>query len=123
MWGELIIHPMYQTDMKQTEKWLPIAEKKAQSELTFLRQQIRALDAFYSVNRLPEINQLRRNISGEIRMVRRSLRAERYKAVLRGDLSPEKYRPSPTQKLASAKVIPFESANIDAEQRELLLVS
>jgi hypothetical protein len=111
------------SNMKKTEKWLPIAEKKAQSELTFLRQQIRALDAFYSVNRLPEINQLRRNISGEIRMVRSSLRDERYKAVLRGDLSPEKYRPSPTQKPASAEVIPFEPTNTDAEQRELLLVS
>lgn len=109
--------------MKETKSWLRIAEKKAQSELTFLRQQIRSLDAFYSVNRLPEINQLRRNISGEIRMVRRSLRDERYKAVLRGDLSPEKYRPSPTQKPASAEVIPFEPTNTDAEQRELLLVS
>ncbi len=109
--------------MKQTEKWLPIAEKKAQSELTFLRQQIRALDAFQSINHLSEITQQRRIISAAIKIARREFRNEKYKAVLRGDLSPEKYRPSPTQKPASAEVIPFEPTNTDTEQRELLLVS
>jgi hypothetical protein len=108
--------------MKETKSWLRIAEKKAQSELTFLRQQIRAIDTFYSVNRLPEINQWRRNLSSEIKRARRSLRDERYKAVLRGDLSPEKYRPSPPRKNEPSEIITLEPVTA-TEQRELLLVS
>ncbi len=108
--------------MKETKSWLRIAEKKAQSELTFLRQQIRALDAFQSINHLSEITQQRRIISAAIKIARREFRNEKYKAVLRGDLSPEKYRPSPPRKNEPSEIITLEPVTT-TEQRELLLVS
>lgn len=110
--------------MKQTEKWLPIAQKKAQLELTFLRQQIKALESFQSINHLPEITQQRRLISSDIKLTRRLLREERYKAVLlRGDLPAEMYRPSPPKKPDVADIIPFDLQTTESQQRQLLLVS
>lgn len=82
--------------MKETKNWLKIAEKKAQFDLTFLRQQIRALDAFQLINHLPEITQQRRLVSTEIKSVRNELREQRSKAELRRALPAEKYRPSPS---------------------------
>ena len=108
--------------MKETKNWLKIAEKKAQFDLTFLRQQIRALDAFQLINHLPEITQQRRLVSTEIKSVRKELREQRFKAVLRRDLPAEKYRPSPSQKTDSAEVISFKTTTA-ADHRELLLVS
>lgn len=108
--------------MKQTEKWLPIAQKKAQSELTFLRLQVRAINAFQSINHLPELNEQRRELSSQIRSMRYWLKNERYTAILRGDLSEKEYRPSPPTITKAAEIIPFEPISTETKQRELLLV-
>jgi hypothetical protein len=109
--------------MKETKNWLPTAQKKAQTELTFLRKQVRGIDLLSQPDRSPDIIQQRREISTEIKMLRKNLRAEKFKAVLRGDLSPEMYRPSVTKKMKSADIVLFDIQTTDSEQRQLLLVS
>lgn len=112
--------------MKNTEKWLPITQKKAQSELTFIRQQIRTIDAFYSINHLPGLIELRRPLSDEIRAIRYYLKSERYKAILRKDLPVTQYRPQGKPKDAAFSgleiVATIEKLTTPTEQRELLLV-
>lgn len=105
--------------MKQTEKWLPIAQKKAQSELTEARSLIRTIDRFRVFDKDEDLLDERRRLSTKIRDIRFYLKVERFKAIQRGDLSVTEYRPKPQK-----KEIPEEFLVISpAEQRELLLVS
>lgn len=108
--------------MKQTEKWLPIAQKKAQSELTEARDLIRTIDRFRVFDKDEGLLNERRRLSKKIRDIRFYLKVERFKAIQRGDLPEIEYRPKPRIKEFTPELLVVDSFN-SSEKRELLLVS
>jgi hypothetical protein len=116
---------MHQINMKQTEKWLPIAQKKAQSELTEARCLIRTIDRFRVFDKDEDLLNERRRLSTKIRDIRFYLKVERFKAIQRGDLSATEYRPNPRKKEPFLSVVipePLPEITSPILQRILLMV-
>ena len=108
--------------MKETKNWLKIAEEKTRQQITAARFGIRTIDMFRIFDKSSDLLEERRRLSAEIKEAKRFWREERYKAVLRGDLPKEKYRPAP-KRPEIVNVIPLDTTKSDAEKRNLLLVS
>ena len=108
--------------MKETTNWLKIAEEKARQEITTARFGIRNIDMTRIFDKSADLLEERRRLSSEIKSARRYLREERGKAIQRGDLDPERYRPSPP-KPELPYIIELDTTLNPAEQRDLLLVS